>query len=200
MNKYKNDFKDIFQLTGVIITICLLSSDKFDLLKKALIFLWLGAIVLSFLDDMMFRFRLKKHEIRYPTINDISFKYSKRGFGLITLALSVLCWLWIEAFQEMAPIGIAAGVLIIIASMFDLPGGTMRFKSDNIKLSGIPEKIGKDSIKMIEIEESQIVLIDSSSKVLKQERLKLDPIAALAIEQFLTTGIGYKGIIKNKVR
>ncbi|WP_181309077.1 hypothetical protein [Rufibacter sp. XAAS-G3-1] len=200
MKKFIKKFSDVFQLAGLIAIIYLLTTDKFPLLRQALIFLWLADLVWGVIDNLLFRAGLKKNEIRYPTLNDDYSKYSKFGLGLAIAGISLACVLWIPSTDVYAKIGVAVGVLFLVAGLIDLPSGTMKLKGEKLKLSGVPDKVDMDSIQKIEIEESTLVLTNTNSVVLKQDKLKLDLISAIAIEHFLLKYIGERDKVRNNVR
>ncbi|MFC6999047.1 hypothetical protein [Rufibacter roseus] len=200
MKKFIEKYGDIFQLVGIIAFTFLLTTDRFPLLEEALFFLWLAGLVWGIIDNLMFRAGLKKNEIRYPTLNDDYSKYSKLGLGLAIAGISLACALWIPSMDVYAKIGVAVGILILIAGLLDLPSGIIKLKGEKLKLSGVSDKVDMCSIQKIEIEESTLVLTNTGSKVLKQDKLKLDVNSAIAIEHFFLRYLGEREKVKNNVR
>jgi hypothetical protein len=200
MKKYKDKLRGFFGLIVVLLIAYLFTTGKLPSLENSATQFLIGtifiaAIILRICKDIFFRMGLLKNEIRYTTINDSAHKYSVLAQGVVAVVFSVSCLLWMPEFVELATLGISVGALLIIEGCLFLPNGKIRLKKDKLKLSGISEGIIKDKIQRVEIEESRILLIDSSGVVFKQDMLKLDAVSALAIEQFLRSNIGDKEII-----
>lgn len=91
------------------------------------------------------------------------------------------------------------GILLIIMGLLELPHGVMKLNANKLSLSGVEEKVESKALRLVEIENDRIILIDSQDRVIKQELLNLSPSTANVIEQYLRTHIGSESLVKNRV-
>lgn len=177
-----------------------MGTDRFPFVTNAIIIIWLASILIGVADNILYRVGYKKSEIRYSTLNDGIGRYSQFGIGVFIILLSVGCYTWIPSMGMYPLAGFGIGLLFIVMGLLELPQGIMKLKANRLSLSGVEERVESKALKLVEIENDRITLIDFQDKVLKQESLNLSPSAANLIEQFLRTHINSESLVKNKVR
>ncbi|MBC5994335.1 hypothetical protein [Pontibacter cellulosilyticus] len=200
MKKYRNKLKSFLEAALLIAFVFSIGTDRFPYVTNAIIILWLGSIFIGVAENILYRAGYKKSEIRYTTLNDDIGKYSQIGIGSFIILLSVGCYTLIPSMGLYPLAGIGIGILLIVMGILELPQGMMKLKANRLFLSGVEERIDKNVLKLVEIENDNITLIDFQDKVLKQDSLNLSSSSANVIEQFLITHLGSNSLVKNKVR
>jgi hypothetical protein len=200
MKKYRNKLKSFLETALLIAFVFSIGTDRFPFVANAIIILWFLSILLGVADNILYRAGYKKSEIRYATLNDGIGRYSQFGIGAFIMLLSFGCYIWIPSTGLYPLAGIVIGILFIVMGLLELPQGTMKLKANRLSLSGVEEKVESNALKLVEIENDRITLIDSQDRVLEQKLLNLSPSTANVIEQFLITHIGSESLVKNKVR
>lgn len=200
MKMNKDKLKKIFEVALLLAFVFSIGTDKFPFVTNAIVVLWLVLILIDVVDNILYRAGFKKSEIRYATVNDGAGKYSQFGIGAFILLLSVGVYFCIPSTGIYPLAGIGIGFLLVVMGLLDLPKGIMKLKANQLSLTGVKEKIEKGALKVVEIEQDSITLIDNQNRVVRQESLDLSPSTANVIEQFLHTHIGSEDIVKNKVR
>lgn len=133
------------------------------------------------------QYRLGKVDyILFPTQNDQYSKMTYLTLGLMVIGFATASVIWFKPSNYHILITFAVGSIVFFNGVFDLPKGKMKITGNQIKMSGLKDKIDKRQLKEISISPERIILTTINDGIQRVGNLDIDKVSAKLICNYIS--------------
>ena len=201
MKKFKGDVKTIAEILIVILIYFGIASYDAPFIS----YLAIGLCILFWTYGLLEKYQYIKGKSSYiliPTNRDDYSKLTSCVLGVLIVVGCIVYSIFVsQSFTYFMALAIAAGLLIFINGIFDLPKARVEIKKGKFIILGANEKLNQSEVSEIEISNERINFKHNSGRNIFVDDLKLDKDSAQQVIQYIKADVANKHIaLHNQVR